>query len=236
MAQNKVKPPTENALAIPHSTPKHHFLLTHQRNDLKNRIAFSCVPFRCIWTSVLCWIWYNLLLMAAILGIVTIFACVGQLSPFSESTTRQWPHFTLLQDYQHNEMHCYGFQSTLRVLNELVIKPPAELHTACGFKPYTVVVYSVHSWVCWVMLLSHWVHCKHPFSQWDLCLEDEYFPNGRKGQIRKTNFFSSFFFSTNRSRFLLILPVSLHLGGGLNGSFQISCQRRAMFNERIHWK
>lgn len=95
---------------------------------------------------------------------------------------------------------------------KLVIKRPAELHTACGFKPYTVVVYSVHSWVCWVMLLSHRVHCKYPFSQWDLCLGDEYFPNGRKGQIRKTNFFS--FFSTNRSRFSLILPVSLHWGGG----------------------
>lgn len=77
---------------------------------------------------------------------------------------------------------------------KLVIKRPAELHTACGFKPYTVVVYSVHSWVCWVMLLSHRVHCKYPFSQWDLCLRDEYFPNGRKGQIRKTNFFSFFFF------------------------------------------
>lgn len=56
------------------------------------------------------WVQGNLLLTAGMLWIVTIFACVRQLNAFSESTTRQWPLFTLLQDYQHNEMHCYGFQ------------------------------------------------------------------------------------------------------------------------------
>lgn len=69
-------------------------------------------------------IWYKPSLMTAILWIATIFACVGQPSPFSESTARQWTLFTLREDYQHNETHCCGCQSAATVLNE----PPAELH------------------------------------------------------------------------------------------------------------
>lgn len=177
MAPNKVRPPTTHLLTSHwqqlHSAPKRHFLSSHQRKDLKRGCACDSSELHCS----IDWIQWNLLLTAAILWIVTIFACVRQLSAFSESTTRQWPHFTLLQDYQHNEMHCYGFQSTLHVLNELVIKPPAELHTVCGFKPDTVVLDNVHSWVCWVTLFNHWVHCKHPVSQRNCVLRRWIFSN-----------------------------------------------------------
>lgn len=111
-----------------------------------------------------CWIWYNadnLLLMAAILWIVTTFACVRQPSSFSVSTTRQWPLFTLLQDYEHNEtLLKLSKHSSCAEWTDLVIKHAAEIHTvrACGFKPSCVLV----SQCLYLSFLSHVVKSPIP--------------------------------------------------------------------------
>lgn len=97
--------------------------------------------------------------------IVTIFACVRQLSSFSVSTTRQWAHFTLRQDYGYNDVQCHCFQSIRHMVNE-----KSQLSTPQLSFIQRVRVGSsqrcIHSWICWVISLNHCVHCKQdrPFS------------------------------------------------------------------------
>lgn len=96
---------------------------------------------------------------------------------------------------QWNVLLC--FQSTLHVLNEAVIKVPAELHTLS----YTVshVVKSVAPFY------------RYTFSQWDSCLGDEYFWVEEKGKLNKQTF--ALLSPPKYSRFSLIVPVSPYRGG-----------------------
>lgn len=94
----------------PYPSPKSDVLF-HQQRQVQEEHHLKLCP---IWMKYdkrcsVCWIFYdtdNLLLMAAILWIVTTFACVRQPSSFSVSTAGQWAHFTWPQDYEHNEMQC----------------------------------------------------------------------------------------------------------------------------------
>lgn len=145
--------------------------MEQRRDQRTNRGSFFSFLRKAVWHlnarethCYVCWIWYNadnLLLMAAILWIVTTFACVRQPSSFSVSTTRQWPLFTLLQDYEHNEtLLTLSKHSSCAEWTELVIKHAAEIHTvrACGFKPSCVLV----SQCLYLSFLSHVVKSPIP--------------------------------------------------------------------------
>lgn len=113
-------PPTD--IHRPHSSPNLNFFsaLSTKKRAREYNFQLCGICVRADHTGFPSWAKNtdNLLLMAAILWIVTTFACVRQPSSFSVSTTRQWSHFTWLQDYGHNETQCWSFQSILRALNE----------------------------------------------------------------------------------------------------------------------
>lgn len=210
--------------------------MEQRRDQRTNRGSFFSFLRKAVWHlnarethCYVCWIWYNtdnLLLMAAILWIVTTFACVRQPSSFSVSTTRQWPLFTLLQDYEHNEtLLKLSKHSSCAEWTELVIKHAAEIHTvrACGFKPSCVLV----SQCLYLSFLSHVVKSPIP-----LCMSIQ---SARPVQTRWTlsKQEKKCYPDTRADSCCFCLTVWTE---GLNDSFQILCQWRVMVDARIQWK